>query len=150
MLTNCPSLPEKHAALLTQQKGIFFCSFFCVLSANHPIQSGMSAGAGWAHPAPVVHYLVQNLKKGNQAQPDSPAACHPPKDDVTEWKQGHDLNMSEWVKEEFNSIYRSNSGARLLSRTLTSGKMESGRFLDWKYMFFFFFSFFPGCVQCET
>lgn len=149
MLTNCPSLPEKPAALPTQQKGIFFCSFFCVLSANHPIQSGMSAGAGWAHPAPVVHYLVQNLKKGNQARPDSPAACHPPKDDVTEWKQGHDLNMSEWVKEEFNSIYRSNSGARLLSRTLTSGKMESGRFLDWKYMFFFLF-FFPGCVQCET
>lgn len=101
----------------------------------------MSACAGWAHPAPVVHYLFQNLKKGNQARPDSPAACHPPKDDVTEWKQGHDLNMSERVEEEFNSIYRSNGVVRPFSLMLTSGKTESVTFSDWKYMLFLFFFF---------
>lgn len=112
-----PKPPRKNPQRFPHNKREFFffvLFFFCMLSANHPIQSAMSADAGWAHPAPVVHYLVQNLKKGNQARPDSPVACHPPKDDVTEWKQGHDLNMSERVKEEFTSIYRSNSGARLL------------------------------------
>lgn len=124
-------LPKPHrkpAALPNTTKVFFFLSFCDVCEpTNLKRNVGLRRLSSSSARRPL---FISNLKKGNQARPDSLAACHPLKDDVTEWKQGHDLNMSERVEEEFNSIYRSNIVIRPFSLMLTSGKVESATFSD--------------------
>lgn len=109
MLTSCPSLAEQPTLPPERQK----ISVVVSEVSNPKRNVGRRQLSSSSSRPPLFSSKPQKKETTHERAP--PAACHPPKDDVTEWKQGHDLNMSERVEEELNSIYRSNSSA-LLSR----------------------------------